>query len=777
VLRQTDATHYLLVRYGSNLTVTEVNGATTITHVSIAAPTATPGSRHRLEARLQGDRIRVYWDGVFKAEAKTTFQQTVTRHGLAWNPSADIATALDTFDLRAATVVITGPNDLLSREASSVGAAIAATHAQGATLTYSATGLPPGLAVASASGAITGDLSHDAAGVYAATVRAEGAGAFAERTLTWRVMCPESDYTVSPPVVDAPGSGNDTYTILVDSHPGCPWTSTINADFIQPASDGNGDGDGGFQVTVMNNPSPLPRVGRVTVAAQDVLIVQQNETNAGCTVTPSAPNGFSFNADGGSETMSVTASETCQWLAVRSGSWITLGGGANGVGNGQVTVSVNRNYTGQMRQGYVAINGAVLTVQQTPDQCYGTYSLKPESHTVTLNAVNQTFHIEVDTIPGCSWEAVSHTNWLHVTEISPPNGVGPGFARIYAENNHLLTTRDGYLVVAGMTVIVTQCGAGCTGPMDDEVTYYVTDAIGSVRMTVGPTGQATEFDYLPFGQTRPTENTNERIQFAGKERDHETAGATGAPQDYFGARYYDDRSARFTSSDPVTDAVRAVSNPQRWNRYTYVLNNPLRYVDPDGRQTRDEQAVQGAVYGAGASLSWDAFIRSLYNRAKAALPRTEGGIAARDALRSHYQGLSSPFGEALAKFMQSSRDSKAGKSAAQLAASVSRGNPRADAFAKGATFAGPALIGIGAATSTIAIVNAPEGSRGKVAAQEVGAFGGALGGAWLGGKIGFFAGSFFPGPGSLIGAGAGTLLGGATGAMAGRDVANAVADD
>jgi hypothetical protein len=25
-----------------------------------------------------------------------------------------------------------------------------------------------------------------------------------------------------------------------------------------------------------------------------------------------------------------------------------------------------------------------------------------------------------------------------------------------------------------------------------------------------------------------------------------------------------------------------LANPQRWNKYAYVLNNPLRYVDPDG---------------------------------------------------------------------------------------------------------------------------------------------------------------------------------------------------
>ena len=38
---------------------------------------------------------------------------------------------------------------------------------------------------------------------------------------------------------------------------------------------------------------------------------------------------------------------------------------------------------------------------------------------------------------------------------------------------------------------------------------------------------------------------------------------------------------RFTTPDPLMASAHA-SNPQSWNRYSYALNNPLRYVDPDG---------------------------------------------------------------------------------------------------------------------------------------------------------------------------------------------------
>jgi RHS repeat-associated protein len=64
-------------------------------------------------------------------------------------------------------------------------------------------------------------------------------------------------------------------------------------------------------------------------------------------------------------------------------------------------------------------------------------------------------------------------------------------------------------------------------------------------------------------------------KFTGKERDAETG------LDYFGARYFSAAQGRFTSPDPLLNSGRP-EIPQSWNRYSYTLNNPLKYVDPDG---------------------------------------------------------------------------------------------------------------------------------------------------------------------------------------------------
>lgn len=48
---------------------------------------------------------------------------------------------------------------------------------------------------------------------------------------------------------------------------------------------------------------------------------------------------------------------------------------------------------------------------------------------------------------------------------------------------------------------------------------------------------------------------------------------------YYNARWYDAKLGRFLSADSI---VPGSANPQAFNRYSYVLNNPLKYIDPTG---------------------------------------------------------------------------------------------------------------------------------------------------------------------------------------------------
>ena len=107
-------------------------------------------------------------------------------------------------------------------------------------------------------------------------------------------------------------------------------------------------------------------------------------------------------------------------------------------------------------------------------------------------------------------------------------------------------------------------------------------------MTTNSSGGCLELhDYLPFGEDTINTlggrtgcyGTSDGVaeKFTGKERDAETS------NDYFGARYFSGAQGRFTSADsPFID--QGLSDPQSWNLYTYGRNNPLRFVDPTGRE-------------------------------------------------------------------------------------------------------------------------------------------------------------------------------------------------
>ncbi len=113
--------------------------------------------------------------------------------------------------------------------------------------------------------------------------------------------------------------------------------------------------------------------------------------------------------------------------------------------------------------------------------------------------------------------------------------------------------------------------------------YYYSDHLGTARTIAEvPSGQTTatkcyDADFYPFGGERwYTDSCDSHYKFTAKERDTESG------LDNFGARYNASTLGRFMSPDPDNAGAAAGNNPQSWNAYSYVLNNPLNAVDPDG---------------------------------------------------------------------------------------------------------------------------------------------------------------------------------------------------
>jgi RHS repeat-associated protein len=112
--------------------------------------------------------------------------------------------------------------------------------------------------------------------------------------------------------------------------------------------------------------------------------------------------------------------------------------------------------------------------------------------------------------------------------------------------------------------------------------YYHHNHVNSSSVITNANGEeVTRLVYLPFGelsQMNSAGGDNVTAKFTGQEYDEEMG------LYYFGSRYYDPAIGRFLSPDTT---ISDMSNAQSFNRYSYVLNNPIRYVDPTGHDEQD----------------------------------------------------------------------------------------------------------------------------------------------------------------------------------------------
>jgi len=106
--------------------------------------------------------------------------------------------------------------------------------------------------------------------------------------------------------------------------------------------------------------------------------------------------------------------------------------------------------------------------------------------------------------------------------------------------------------------------------------YYLhADHLGSSSVTSDAGGnQVGTQNYFAFGTPRAsTGNLQTDFTFTGQKFDQSDSLM------YYGARYYDAQLGRFISADTM---VPFTVEPQFLNRYSYTLNNPVRYTDPTG---------------------------------------------------------------------------------------------------------------------------------------------------------------------------------------------------
>ena len=135
----------------------------------------------------------------------------------------------------------------------------------------------------------------------------------------------------------------------------------------------------------------------------------------------------------------------------------------------------------------------------------------------------------------------------------------------------LLLTEEGYVTLS-----------------DRRYHYYLKDHQGNNRVVLGENGTVEEVNhYYPFGGLFAGTESVQPYKYNGKE--FEESG--GLDWYDYGARWYDAALGRFTTVDPMADVTSSIAG------YSYVLNNPTKYIDPTGRLVNPIYNPEGELLG------------------------------------------------------------------------------------------------------------------------------------------------------------------------------------
>jgi RHS repeat-associated protein len=211
-------------------------------------------------------------------------------------------------------------------------------------------------------------------------------------------------------------------------------------------------------------------------------------------------------------------------------------------------------------------SGNMLAESACPPTAPPTYTYDAEDHLMTYTGTSAT--------AGSIYDDHGHR-----VEKCLPNCTSP-------------TSTTVYIFLAGKDIAEYSNGAPPASPSAEYIysdgmlistltststTYHHSDHL-SVRVSTGTNGAVVgQQGHYPYGEVWYTANTTTKFIFTGYERDSESGTQNG--NDYALGRYYRVAFGRFCSADPIPGDP---GDPQTWNRYVYVRDNPVNLTDPSG---------------------------------------------------------------------------------------------------------------------------------------------------------------------------------------------------
>lgn len=120
--------------------------------------------------------------------------------------------------------------------------------------------------------------------------------------------------------------------------------------------------------------------------------------------------------------------------------------------------------------------------------------------------------------------------------------------------------------------------------------YLLSDHLGSTSITTDTSGnKLSELRYKAWGETRYSSGTTfTNYRYTGQ-REEPSFGLY-----FYNARWYDPLIGRFAQADTIVPEQS--QGVQAWDRYAYVNNSPVKYIDPNGHKMIDIDQGGGGYY-------------------------------------------------------------------------------------------------------------------------------------------------------------------------------------
>jgi len=204
-----------------------------------------------------------------------------------------------------------------------------------------------------------------------------------------------------------------------------------------------------------------------------------------------------------------------------------------------------------------------------------------------------------DNLNSYTWDA----NWGNPASVNTTNLIYNALGQMVEQQNGSTYTEIVYSPVGKtalmngqtLTKALVSLPGGATAIYNSTgLAYYRhSDWLNSSRLTstaTRPTSPYSSSAYAPFGEQYAVSGTSDP-SFTGQDSD------TASSLYDFTFREHSPSQGRWLSPDPSGLAAVNPADPQTWNRYAYVLNNPLSFVDPTG-MNRDMPGQCDASVGA-----------------------------------------------------------------------------------------------------------------------------------------------------------------------------------